>query len=385
MRRRSTPGCGRSWSTSSGRCQQQLALLKDAESQFKASFESLAGAALRTSTEEFLRLADQKLGNIQKDAIGEIDRRQQALDELIKPIRDALTKVDRRLTESEMARVETSATLATLIRQLAQGQDQLRDETQNLVRALRTPSVRGRWGEMQLRRVVELAGMLPYCDFDEQPTLIAEFGRQRPDLIVRLPGGKTIVVDAKVPLEAYLDASDTQDDAVRERRDDRPRAPGARPHEQAGREELLGTGAALARVRRDVSPRRGVFSIRAAARSRADRLRRALPGLSGEPDHADRAAAGRRAGLAARAAGAERRGDPGARARNCMRACRKMTEYLDTLRTRLDSTVKAFNEAVGFVRDAGARDGAAIQGARRDVRRRDRTAADRRYRAAHPA
>ena len=136
----------------------------------------------------------------------EIGKRQQALDELIKPIRDALTQVDRKLGESDAGAVETT----TLLKELNQQQERLRGETQNLVRALRTPSVRGRWGEMQLRRVVELAGMLPYCDFDEQPSLLAEFGRQRPDLIVKLPGGRTIVVDAKVPLEAYLDAQEAR-------------------------------------------------------------------------------------------------------------------------------------------------------------------------------
>ena len=187
--------------------------MEQAQGQLKSSFEAVAGAALRASTEEFLKLADQKLGNVQKDAIGEIGKRQQALDDLMKPIRDALQQVDRKLGESDRTQVETSA----LLKEFNQQQERLRGETQSLVRALRTPNVRGRWGEMQLRRVVELAGMLPYCDFEEQPSLLSEYGRQRPDLIVKLPGGRTIVVDAKVPLEAYLNAQEAPDDETRAR------------------------------------------------------------------------------------------------------------------------------------------------------------------------
>ena len=152
---------------------------------------------------------------MQKDALSEIGKRQQAIDELIKPIRDSLMHVDQKIGESERNRLHTSATIATLLKDIHQQQERMRGETQNLVRALRTPTVRGRWGEMQLRRVVELAGMLEYCDFDEQPSLLDDGARQRPDLIVKLPGGRTIVVDAKVPLEAYLDAQERTDDGER--------------------------------------------------------------------------------------------------------------------------------------------------------------------------
>ena len=128
------------------------------QNHLKTSFEALAAAALRANSDEFLKLADQKLGNVQKEAIGDLGRRQQALDELVKPIREALTQVDRKLGDTDRGQVQTT----TLLRELTQQQERLRGETQNLVRALRTPVVRGRWGEMQLRRVVELAGMLPY-------------------------------------------------------------------------------------------------------------------------------------------------------------------------------------------------------------------------------
>jgi DNA recombination protein RmuC len=126
--------------------------------------------------------------------------------------------VDLKLGEVERNRVETGAEISALLEAIGRSQTQLRTETTNLVRALRTPTVRGRWGEMQLRRVVEMAGMLEYCDFDEQATTATETGRIRPDLLVRLPGGRTVVVDAKAPLEAFLDAQDGGDDSTREQK-----------------------------------------------------------------------------------------------------------------------------------------------------------------------
>ena len=325
---------------------QQLALLKDAESQFKASFESLAGAALRSSTDEFLKLADQKLGNVQKGALSDIERRQQALDELVKPIRDALTNVDRKLGESEQARIETGATLTTLLRQIGQGQEHLRGATQNLVRALRTPSVRGRWGEVQLRRVVELAGMLTHCDFDEQPTLMSEFGRQRPDLIVKLPGGKTVVVDAKVPLEAYLDATDAQDDAVRERR--------MIDHARQVRDHMTKLGAKSYWEQVQPSPEFVVMFLPGEAFFQS--------ALQHDPELIDFGVrchvypaspitliallqvvsqGWRHERLAKNAEEIQALGQ------ELYARVSRMTDYLETLRTRLDSTVKAFNEVVG--------------------------------------
>jgi DNA recombination protein RmuC len=188
----------------------QLALLDQAQTQLRDSFQSLAGAALKSSNEEFLKLATERMAGMHKDAASEISRKQQAFDELVTPIRDVLQQVDVKLGEVEKNRMETGA--------IGRSQTQLRTETTNLVRALRTPTVRGRWGEMQLRRVVEMAGMLEHCDFDEQSTHTTENGRVRPDLLVRLPGGRTVVIDAKAPLEAYLDAQEATEEATREQK-----------------------------------------------------------------------------------------------------------------------------------------------------------------------
>lgn len=324
----------------------QLALLDEAQAQLKASFDSLAGAALRSSTEEFLKLADQKLGNVQKDALGELGRRQQALDELIKPIRDTLAQVDRKMGESDVARAETRVELATLISSLHEEQGRLREETQQLVRALRTPTVRGRWGEIQLRRVVEMAGMLEYCDFDEQPTLLAEFGRQRPDLIIRLPGGRTIVVDAKVPLEAYLDAQETENDTARKER--------MAVHARQVRDHMTKLGAKSYWEQVQPSPEFVVMFLPGESLFHA-----ALHQDASLVDYGVRtqvypaspitliallqvvAQGWRHERLAQNAEEIQELGQ------ELHARVAKMTEYLDTLRTRLDSTVRAFNDVVG--------------------------------------
>ena len=183
--------------------------------QLRDSFEALAASALKSSTDEFLKLADQKIGNVHKEAAADLGKRQQHLDALVAPIKDTLLQVDAKLREVEKSRMDDSASMRTMLSLVGQTQQQLQHETQNLVRALRSPGVRGRWGEVQLRKVVELAGMMEHCDFDEQPTIVTETGRLRPDLIVNLPGGRSIVVDSKAPLEAFLDAQSTTDDGVR--------------------------------------------------------------------------------------------------------------------------------------------------------------------------
>ena len=180
-------------------------LLDKADQHLREAFQSLAADALNSNRSAFLDLARASLEGWQKEATLQIESRHKALDTLVQPITDTLRKVEVRLEESERERLQSSTRLMEQITALG-------STAQTLSRALRTPAVRGRWGEMQLRRVVEIAGMLQRCDFDEQRGLFSENGRFRPDLIVHLPGGKQIVVDAKTPLEAFLDAQECSDD-----------------------------------------------------------------------------------------------------------------------------------------------------------------------------
>lgn len=187
------------------------------ELKVRDAFASLAAEALRQNNQSFLALAETKLGEFQQSAASDLEKRQQAVDDLVRPIQQALARVDGKLQEVEKDRVASYAGLVQQVKAMAQSQQALQAETGNLVKALRAPQVRGRWGEIQLKRVVEMAGMLDYCDFQEQASVQTADGRLRPDLIVRLPGGKTVVVDAKAPLAAYLDAVDGNlDDGARE-------------------------------------------------------------------------------------------------------------------------------------------------------------------------
>ena len=184
------------------------ALLDTAEQQLREAFQSLAADALNSNRAAFLDLAKASFEGFQQQATLQFDSRQKAIDGLVQPIADTLRKVDVKLAEAERERLEAYARLTEKVSALGSTAD-------TLSRALRTPAVRGRWGEMQLRRVVEIAGMLRRCDFDEQPPLQGDNGRLRPDLIVHLPGGKQIVVDAKSPLEAFLDAQEAPDEEAR--------------------------------------------------------------------------------------------------------------------------------------------------------------------------
>jgi DNA recombination protein RmuC len=195
--------------------QEKLVVLNNAEGKLADAFKALSADALRNNNQSFLDLAKQNLQTFQQTAKGELERRQSAIDDLIKPLKESLEKVDCKIGELEKNRVGAYSELREQVKTLAQSHLQLQAETGNLVKALRVPHVRGRWGEIQLRRVVELAGMLQYCDFVEQETVATEDSRIRPDVIVRLPGNRTIVVDSKVPFDAFYESISTTDDEVR--------------------------------------------------------------------------------------------------------------------------------------------------------------------------
>lgn len=195
--------------------QEKIELLSNAEEKLADAFKALSADALRSNNHSFLQLAKENLQTFQETAKGDLEQRQQALNQIIRPLKESLDKVDNKIGELEKTRAGAYSELREQVKALATSQSQLQAETGNLVKALRVPHIRGRWGEIQLRRVVEMAGMLEYCDFVEQETVATEEGRIRPDLIVRLPGNRTIVVDSKVPFDAFYESISTTDDDVR--------------------------------------------------------------------------------------------------------------------------------------------------------------------------
>jgi DNA recombination protein RmuC len=182
------------------------------------TFRALSADALAQNNRTFLDLAQSTLAQTQQAARGDLDLRRQAIADMVTPVRASLEKVDSKIQELEKSRAGAYAALHEQVRGLLDTQAQLRSETGKLVTALRTPSARGRWGEIQLKRVVEMAGMLSHCDFVTQATIGSDEGRLRPDLLVRLPAGKTIVVDAKTPLDGYLQAIEAPDEPTRRAR-----------------------------------------------------------------------------------------------------------------------------------------------------------------------
>jgi DNA recombination protein RmuC len=194
---------------------EKLELLEDAQDKLSDAFKALSADALTANTQNFLTMAKETLGNFQEAAKGDLETRHKAIGELVQPLKESLDKVDINIRELETVRVSAYSTLTEQVKHLATSQVQLQTETSKLVNALRSPIVRGRWGEIQLRRVVELAGMSHHCDFSQQETIPTEDGRLRPDMIVRLPNERQIVVDSKAPIEAYYLSLETTDEVVR--------------------------------------------------------------------------------------------------------------------------------------------------------------------------
>ncbi len=197
--------------------EEKLLLLKQNQQQLQQAFSALSAEALSANNRNFLDLAQTRMAQFQAEARGDLTNRQQAIDQLVKPLQEALTRVDSRIGQLEQARSGAYARLDEQLKTMMESQRNLNQETGNLVKALRAPTVRGRWGEMQLRRVVEMAGMLNRCDFEEQQSVNTEGGRLRPDMVIRLPNGRNIVVDAKAPLAAYLESLETNNEGERRR------------------------------------------------------------------------------------------------------------------------------------------------------------------------
>jgi DNA recombination protein RmuC len=198
------------------RAAQEKAALADGK--LAEHFQALAGRALDESTRRFLEMAAGRLEAANARAAGELDTRKAAVEHMVEPLLATLARVEAQLRETDAARAASAAALTEQVTIARQSSDELRAQTQALVTALRRPEARGRWGEMQLRRVAEMAGMDARCDFDEQVGVSTGEGTQRPDMVVRLAGGKNIVVDSKVSLAAYLEAAETTDETVREAR-----------------------------------------------------------------------------------------------------------------------------------------------------------------------
>ena len=189
----------------------------EARQKLADAFNALAAEALKNNNQAFLVLANSNFETIQARAKGDLETRQKAVDALVNPLKEALGRYEKQILEMENARQKAYGQLDEQLRSLAAANQELQRETGSLVTALKTPfKVRGRWGELTLRRVAELAGMSEHCDFTEQETLTGESGRQRPDMIVNLPGGRRIAVDAKVPLQAFLDAASATTESDRE-------------------------------------------------------------------------------------------------------------------------------------------------------------------------
>jgi DNA recombination protein RmuC len=199
------------------RAEERLATLNDAQARLSDSFKALSAEALQSSMTQLTQLARAQLQTAQAEAKGDLDKRQHAVEQLVGPLREQLGRVDKQLVALDQERREMRGHLDSQLKTLADTGEKLRTETGALVTALRKPNARGQWGQMQLRNVVELAGMLRHCDFAEQAPLGSEETSLRPDLVISMPGGKHVVVDAKAPLQGVLDAYEARDEETRVR------------------------------------------------------------------------------------------------------------------------------------------------------------------------
>jgi DNA recombination protein RmuC len=196
---------------------ERLKAYNEAEARLRDAFQAMSADALKSNNQQFLDLAESRLREARTEASSDIDARKKAIEDLLAPMARTLEQVDREIKDSERHRLQSGTELMERIAALDTAGQTLRDETRRLTDALKRPGVRGRWGELQLKRVVELAGMVEHCHFTEQETISCENGRVRPDVVVNLPGGKHVVVDAKVPLDAYLRALEATDEETRQK------------------------------------------------------------------------------------------------------------------------------------------------------------------------
>lgn len=196
--------------------EEKMAILNQAQEKLSDAFKALSSDALRSNNESFLELARATLEKYQQGAKMELENRQKAINQLVQPLQESLQKVDSKITQLDKATEVVYTSLHEQVKSLALAEAQLQTETANLAKSLRMPAVRGRWGEIQLKRVVEMAGMVEYVDFTQQDSVQTEQGRLRPDMVIRLPNEKNLVVDSKAPLKAYLEAVEASDDNIRE-------------------------------------------------------------------------------------------------------------------------------------------------------------------------
>ncbi len=190
--------------------------LEHARAHMAQSFSVASSEALKNNSEEFLKLAQENLKQFQIKAQGDLEQKEKSIESLLRPIKETLQKTEQQFRQIENERKEAYGSITKHLETMTQTQQILHSETRNLVQALRRPEVRGQWGEMTLKRLAELAGMVEYCDFYEQEHTNTADGAMRPDMIIRMPGGREIIVDAKTPLDAYLSAVEAPDDATRD-------------------------------------------------------------------------------------------------------------------------------------------------------------------------